>query len=391
MGCIAGLMLTSLGGGRVAASETRPYRPAVLRLSFSNIEGDQNSFIDHTLIPPDGEPIGKRTGVNRTDFRNILRAFYKQISSMAPISVADATEPARKMYNLLIGPLQEDLKRLGITTLLLSMDIELQSVPLAALHDGERWFGSSFAYSVTPSISLMPRVDSQPGNQTSKKLLVGTSKFENLSPLPLVKQELKKISTISESTVAIDEEFDHETLFSQANSEDTNIIHLATHAEFIPGNPDKSRIFMRKGSFTMDELRQLRLSRQRYPLDLFTLSACRTAVGDSDSELGLAGLALLAGAQSAIGTLWYVDDVATSLFFVRFYTWLHQGVSKSEAMRHVRDEFINQELTVQSGKVFDQKGETILTGLTRRQEIKLQKGMNHPYFWAAPLLMGKPW
>ena len=120
----------------------------------------------------------------------------------------------------------------------------------------------------------------------------------------------------------------------------------------------------------MDELRELRLSRQYNPLDLFTLSACRTAVGDSNSELGLAGLALLASAQSAIGTLWHVDDVATSLFFVRFYTLLHQGASKSEAMRRVRDEFINEELTVQSGNVLDQTGEVILTGLTRRQEIK---------------------
>ena len=271
------------------------------------------------------------------------------------------------------------------------MDIELQSVPLAALHDGEGWFGSNYAYSVTPSISLMPRVASQPENQRSKKLLVGASKFENLSPLPLVKQELNKISAISESTVAIEEEFNHKILFNQANLENTNIIHLATHAEFIPGNPNKSKIFMRKGSFTMDELRELRLSRQYNPIDLFTLSACRTAVGDSNSELGLAGLALLAGAQSAIGTLWYVDDVATSLFFVRFYTLLDQGASKSEAMRRVRDEFINKELTVQSGNVMDQTGEVILTGLTRRQEIKLQKGMNHPYFWAAPLLMGKPW
>ena len=101
----------------------------------------------------------------------------------------------------------------------------------------------------------------------------------------------------------------------------------------------------------MDELRELRLSRRQQPLDLFTLSACRSAVGDSSNELGLGGLALLAGAQSAIGTLWYVDDVATSIFFIRFYKWLNEGASKSEAMRIVRNEFLSGSIKLNNGNV----------------------------------------
>ena len=141
----------------------------------------------------------------------------------------------------------------------------------------------------------------------------------------------------------------------------------------------------------MDDLRQLRLSRQEKPLNLFTLSACRTAMGDSNSEHGLAGLALLAGSQSAIGTLWYVDDIATSIFFIRFYKWLNEGNTKSEAIRLSRSELINGVLKVENGNVVDENGEIVLDELSSRQTIKLKQGLSHPYFWAAPVLLGKPW
>ena len=101
-------------------------------------------------------PVGKRTEVNDKAFKTELRQFYSQLSSMAPISVANALDPARKMYDLLIRPLKQELEQREITTLLISMDLELQSIPIAALHDGDQWFGQEFAFSVTPSMSLMP-------------------------------------------------------------------------------------------------------------------------------------------------------------------------------------------------------------------------------------------
>ena len=53
---------------------------------------------------------------------------------------------------------------------------------------------------------------------------------------------------------------------------------------------------------SMADFAQLRRQRRDVPLDLVVLSACRTMLGDQDSELGFAGLALQAGARSAIGT-----------------------------------------------------------------------------------------
>ena len=391
---IAGAMaltIAAIVAADEASANARPYQPAVLRLSYTNVEGKPTSFIDHTLIPAKESPVGKRTKVNNEAFKTNLRQFYKQLSSMAPISVANPTDPARKMYDLLIRPLKQELEEQKITTLLISMDLELQSIPIAALHNGEKWFGQEFAFSVTPSMSLMPRIDNSDGNRDDKHLLAGSSQFKQLAPLPLVEQEINKIASFTNATVALNENFSRERLLVEAESENTNIVHLATHAEFIPGRPGQSKIHMEDDSFTMDDLRQLRLSRQGKPLNLFTLSACRTGIGDSNSEHGLAGLALLAGAQSAVGTLWYVDDIATSIFFIRFYKWLNEGNSKSEAMRLSRNELINGLLKVENGQVVDENGVNVLEELSTRQAFKLKDGLRHPYFWAAPVLLGKPW
>ncbi|GJL64912.1 MAG: hypothetical protein NPIRA04_35660 [Nitrospirales bacterium] len=67
------------------------------------------------------------------------------------------------------------------------------------------------------------------------------------------------------------------------------------------------------------------------PLDLLTLSACETAAGDDRAALGLAGVAIKAGARSALATLWFINDKATSELITEFYRQL-QNVSVSKAM-----------------------------------------------------------
>jgi CHAT domain-containing protein len=71
----------------------------------------------------------------------------------------------------------------------------------------------------------------------------------------------------------------------------------------------------------MDDLEQyLKATRFRdEPVELLTLSACRTAAGDDRAALGLAGIAIKSGARSALATLWFVSDQASSDLVARFY------------------------------------------------------------------------
>ena len=73
------------------------------------------------------------------------------------------------------------------------------------------------------------------------------------------------------------------------------------------------------------------------PLELLLLSACETAAGDDRAALGLAGVAIRAGARSAIGSLWSIADASTSQLVVEFYQqWQDPTVSKAVALQRAQ-------------------------------------------------------
>ncbi|MBW2288637.1 MAG: CHAT domain-containing protein, partial [Deltaproteobacteria bacterium] len=73
------------------------------------------------------------------------------------------------------------------------------------------------------------------------------------------------------------------------------------------------------------------------PLELLTLSACESAAGDDRAALGLAGVALRAGARSALATLWSVNDRATAELVVDFYgNLVVPDVSRARALQQAQ-------------------------------------------------------
>ena len=141
----------------------------------------------------------------------------------------------------------------------------------------------------------------------------------------------------------------------------------------------------------MTQLSTLRKARKGVPLDLVVFSACRTAWGDADAELGFSGLALQAGARSAIGTLWYVDDVMTSAYFVQMNRFLEQGIPKAEAMQMTRQAFIQNLIKLSGDELLGVGGLPLLKELTSSQQRRVSNGVSNPFFWAGLELMGAPW
>jgi CHAT domain-containing protein len=114
-----------------------------------------------------------------------------------------------------------------------------------------------------------------------------------------------------------------------------SIVHIATHGEF-GSTSEQSYLRAWDGRLSIDRLQEsIGLFRYReHPLELLVLSACDTATGDARSALGLSGVAIKAGALSAIGTLWRVNDRATSLLIQHFYDALSEDdTSRAEALR----------------------------------------------------------
>jgi len=78
-------------------------------------------------------------------------------------------------------------------------------------------------------------------------------------------------------------------------------------------------------------------------VELLVLSACETATGDRRAALGLAGVAVQAGARSTLASLWHIDDRATAIFIGEFYRELTKTkVTKAEALRRAQLTLLKQ-------------------------------------------------
>ena len=386
----------------VFAFDSNSYNPAILSISFtkddsllspssvsSEASGGENSFIDLSLITADSSPEGVRVQASSQSIRALLRDFYRQLAKQAPLDIGNPRSPARQLHSLLISPVDKLLKKNKVTTLLISAERGLQAVPYAALHDGNAFFGDQYAFSLTPSVrftALSPARKSQ-----SRLLAAGASDFELLAPLPMAETEVRALAEDRPSDVYLNQAFTPPVLLNQLAAGGSDRVHVATHAEFKPGGPSKARLHTGTQPLSLKEFSKIRNRDDADPIELFSLSACRTALGDGDSELGFAGLALQAGSRSAIGTLWYVDDVATSAFFVQFYRYLDQGVPKADAMQLTRQAFVRGQVRLVDDQLLGPNDVPLLTELTPTQQRRVQQGLQNPFYWAGISLMGAPW
>ena len=376
------------------AFDASRYNPAVLHVRFTPAEGrttsDQSdAFLDLTLIASSGAVEGFRAELSTTDFRQQLSGLYRQLSRLESLQVDDPSSPSRQLYELMFGELSSVLQREQISTLLIAADRGLQAVPFAALSDGTSFFGERYAFAITPSLALM---DFESSESTQDRMLaLGASRFKGLAALPLVPQEIQRIGDPSKKDEFLNQEFTVEALLDKGADARYNQLHVATHAEFKPGGPALSQLHSGVGPVSMKQLAQLRQKRQGVPLDLVVFSACRTALGDAEAELGFSGLALQAGARSAVGTLWYVDDVATSAYFVLMYRYLDQGVPKADAMQLTRQAFIRGDVRLVGDQLLGPEGLPLLTDLTPAQQRRVNNGLSNPFYWAGISLMGAPW
>ena len=118
------------------------------------------------------------------------------------------------------------------------------------------------------------------------------------------------------------------------------------------------------------------------------LSACRTALGNEDAELGFAGLAIQAGVKTAIASLWKVDDVGTAGLMTQFYTSLQTEPIKAEALRQAQLAMIRGDIQVENGQLLWSGGALPLPDDLAQIDSSL---FSHPYFWASFTTIGSPW
>ncbi|MEN8447464.1 MAG: CHAT domain-containing protein, partial [Cyanobacteria bacterium J06555_13] len=132
-------------------------------------------------------------------------------------------------------------------------------------------------------------------------------------------------------------------------------VHISTHGQF-SSVPERTFLLAWDGLINVQKMAQTFQGTGN--IDLLVLSACQTAAGDERSTLGLAGLAVQSGAQSAIASLWLVDSTGSSVLMDRFYQALDQGLTNIAALHQAQ-------LTLMQSTDF-----------------------SHPFYWAPFVLVG---
>ncbi len=241
--------------------------------------------------------------------------------------------PAKSLYGWLVEPAEPWLASLKVDTLLIVPSGALRTIPFGALHDGRQFLIERYAIATTPAVSLVSSLDA---SRVERMLVGGLSKsVQGFSELPSVADEIRSISTMFAVPSMQDETFMLDSVSTQLSTANFSVAHLATHGEF---NADhrKSFILTYDNRLTMDALKTS-LERRDISLDLLVLSACKTAAGDDRAALGLAGIAIQAGARSALASLWSISDKATADLMTGFYqNSKAPGVSKAQSLRQAQ-------------------------------------------------------
>ena len=300
--------------------------------------------------------VRKTVPVGAEELTDEIRAFRNFLEKR---STREYLSHGKKLYGWLIQPIEPLWTDAGIDTLVFVPDGALRTIPLAALHDGTQFLIKKYAVATTPGVTL---TDPRPLDRKGIKLLsVGiTEAVQDFPPLPHVSLEVETIHKLFGGTVLMNENFLMSGVEQELKTQPYSVLHIASHGQFQSESKD-TFLLAYDGKMTMDKLEgYVGLLRFREePLALITLSACETAAGDDRAALGLAGVAIKAGARSALASLWFLDDQASSQLVTEFYQQLHDDSVASTAMA------------------------------LQRAQIKFLEHpeYNHPAYWAAFLLL----
>ena len=359
------------------------FYPANLASSQESLLPQPNDQLELVLVTGNGKAIARQVPVTRQQVLEVAQEFRSSVTNVR--NNLGYLSPSQQLYQWLVAPLEADLQAQKVNNLVFVMDTGLRSLPVAALHDGQGFLVERYSVGLMPSLSLTDTryVDIR----NAKVLAMGADNFTDQKPLPAVPMELALITgQLWSGKSFLNEAFTLEKLKQLRASEPFGIIHLATHGAFKAGKPSNSYIQLWNKKLQLDQVRQLGLNDP--PAQLLVLSACRTALGDEEAELGFAGLAVQAGVKSALASLWSVDDEATLGLMASFYEQLKKAPIKAEALRQAQLAMLTGKTRMEGGKLLTEYGNFPLSPQLAKSG---NRNLIHPYYWSAFMLIGNPW
>lgn len=287
--------------------------------------------------------------VLKNEFYNTINDILALINSSSPSSELNGF--FQQLYQWLLQDFEDEFQNHSIKTLVFVLDSLLQQIPMAALYDGEKYLIQKYNLAISLSLQLEDYNPIKKENLTT--LAAGASasrKIEGIpEPIPAltnVPEELDAIRDKLSAEIISEEGFTKTQLDTLMGSDTFSIVHLATHGRFT-SNRDNTYVVTWNELLLVDEIQNLLQpggQRDFQNVDLLVLTACETAKNDPRAALGMAGVAVSAGARSTIASLWQLGDNSAVVFVEKLYEELsnNPNMTKAEAVRLAQESVLQQ-------------------------------------------------
>jgi CHAT domain-containing protein len=302
------------------------------------------------------------------------------------------------LYDILIRPIEKQLKESHSHQVIWSLDGPLRYLPLAALYDRdtkqyliEKYSTSLF---VPSDLGRLVEAPIPVKRAYGFGLTKGTTVHElPFNALPAVKGELDSIQRSFDAQLITDEHFTSASFETRLYNH-PNLVHIATHFELLPGDEEGSFLVLGdKTAYSMKQFCKLKSTHALLGVDLLVLSACDTATPFDDAIDGsetesFTRIAVESGASSVLSTLWSVNDTSTSMLMGKFYQLRknNPSIGKLEALRQAQRWL----MTADGNDVAHHRSVEVTSSDLHLPTFKVdpKHPFAHPYYWAPFVLTG---
>jgi len=345
----------------------------------------------HIFLTTSRTGIHKSVPVGRKEMALLVFRAWSATATRDP----DARTHLKRLYDILVKPVEPELKASKADVLMFNLSGVLRYVPLAALYSGEHYLIEDYAVALSTT-AANTRYERLPRVRDKAAGFGVTKPHQGFSALPGVGEELEAIFDGNDKkgylggSPSEDESFNSISLGDALKARPL-YLHVASHFRLVPGDAGNSVLLLGDGhTLSLDEFRKderFRLTN----LDLLTLSACETAGGVDQTGAEIESFASVVqkrGASSVLATLWPIADTSTSALMSDFYKgFLASGLDKATALRNAQIAMLRGE-TEPAATVTASRSANELIDVTAANAPGLEPGFRHPYYWSAFILMG---
>lgn len=346
--------------------------------------------------------IDGRTDIKSEELNKKIFAFRDALQDVK----IDPRPLGKELYDILLKPIEKELKASNAKTLVWSLDGVLRYIPLAALSpDGENYLveqyqnvlltsktrddlpNSNLGWSALGMGVSESQIISYP-DLPNQKFLAGAIPWAKKELLAIVNDESVKNETgIFKGRRFLDADFTLKNLETsltqrtQNGKKKFNVVHFASHFRLAG---DWSESFLLLGNSKILTLENLVNSPTINfdEVELVTLSACKTAINSEPNGKefeSLAGAIQAKGGRTVLATLWDVFDESTSILMIDFYRLKKENpnLTKAEILQMAQKKMIQ-------GNSQDPKpkpnGDKFAFDANRK--------FAHPYYWSTFVIFG---